>query len=101
MRTVSFIKVTRRYIGRDFIVGVEYFDTDTFHLLQEDIVLFLEMAIKEFKDNHLNETNNFYALTLKGAAHDLYPDRHFFLEIGDDSDSWVQVYTPDNQDVIN
>ena len=101
MHCLFFVKVTRKFKNRDFIMGVELYEGDTYQTLLADVTLTLETAISIFTQDYPNETDKFYAETLKGAVDDLYPERKFFLEIGDDNDNWVQVYTPEKQNDIN
>jgi hypothetical protein len=101
MKSVFFVKVTRRYNNRDFIIGVELFEGDTYSTLLADVTMVLETAIAIFKTEYPGQSDKFYAESIQGAVDDLYPERKFFLEIGDDNDSWVQVYTPEDQNDPN
>jgi len=101
MDCVFFVKVTRKFKGRDFIIGVELYEGDTYQTLLSDVKFTLETSISVFAEDCPNQTDKFYAETLKGVVDRLYPERKFFLEIGDDNDSWVQVYTPEVQRDIN
>lgn len=87
----NYLRVTRNFRDMEFIVGVEFFDHDNFSMLNRDVTFFLETAIIEFQSNYSNEDNKFYAMTLKNAAKKCYKGRQFFLEIGNDDDSWLQV----------
>jgi hypothetical protein len=97
MESVFFVKVTRRYNNRDFIVGIELFEHDTYSTLLADVTMVLETAITVFKTEYPGQSDKFYAESLRGVVDRIYPERKFFLEIGDDNDNWVQVYTPENQ----
>lgn len=102
MKYKNYLRVSRTCFDREFIVGVQFFDDDTldYKTLRDDVILFLNVAI-EFFNTELLKDDNYYAQTLKDAALLLYPGREFFIEIGDDKDSWVQVCPPEVTNVTN
>lgn len=96
----NYLRVTRPFNGREIVVGIEYWDEDNFFTIHDSVVLFVEQAIVIFQD-YLDQDNKFYAKVLNNSAKRLFPLRQFFLEIGDDKDSWVQVCPAEVSYVVN
>lgn len=97
----NYLRVTRSLGAREFIIGVEFFDDDNFETLRADATMVLEECLNDFRIFGVNENSKFFASVIKYVLFRVYPNRQFFLEIGNDDDAWVQVCPAEVSYVVN
>lgn len=93
MAREAYVRVTYRIRGREVTVGVELRPDDDLVPLRAAIKT--RLALQATLLTH-DITDDLLAESVEGVLWLRFPDRAYFIEVGDPDDAWVQVYDPRN-----
>lgn len=87
----AYVRLSRVVDGRVFELGLEWRQDDSLDSLRERMAAIVRVCADNMRPN-MDEMKvaNVVAFMFVTA----WPDRAYFIEVGDLADTWVQVYQP-------
>jgi len=78
----------------EVIAGLEYRDADRFIPLRDELRTLMLQTVLYLKQIEGQPDEDALARGIELALQGRWPDRAYFIEIGDDAIGWIQVFQP-------
>lgn len=90
----AYVRVVKKVDGFEVIAGLELRDDDDWLAMRLALSEEMSRAV-EYTERYLDRNDwAEYALVVETRISAHWPDRAYFIEVGKDDDSWIQLFQP-------
>lgn len=86
----SYLRVVMTREGREYIAGLEWRQPEDLVALQAALKMRMKVATTHIEYDRWDDL----AMAIEKTIKTYWPDRAYFIEVGDDRHGWVQLFQP-------